>query len=206
MDFSFSEPSQDTRTDNACASRNRRSAVMVAQLSGSIPGRLWGRNEFKVHSGRCSETMHHDAMDLPIAQLMSIVAYMLRVTLHGYNDMRHFPGRSLTHDHTTATFSPLSLFLRNLTAASRASYRYPVIRNFEHFLQVRPTLFFYQTLPDALKTGCSKCTEKQKAATDKVIRHLRKNKSHDWNRLVNKYDPNGEFRSKYEARLSDARR
>ncbi|XP_046661971.1 ejaculatory bulb-specific protein 3-like [Homalodisca vitripennis] len=63
-----------------------------------------------------------------------------------------------------------------------------------------------KTLPDALKTGCSKCTEKQKAATDKVIRHLRKNKSHDWNRLVNKYDPNGEFRSKYEARLSDARR
>nr|AWC68028.1 chemosensory protein 9 [Matsumurasca onukii] len=58
-----------------------------------------------------------------------------------------------------------------------------------------------KTLPDALKTGCSQCTEKQKAATDKVIRHLRKNKSRDWERLVNKYDPSGEFRSKYESRL-----
>ncbi|XP_054277831.1 ejaculatory bulb-specific protein 3-like [Macrosteles quadrilineatus] len=60
-----------------------------------------------------------------------------------------------------------------------------------------------KTLPDALRTGCSKCTEKQKIATDKVIKHVRKHKSRDWERLVNKYDPKGEFRSKYESRLDN---
>jgi len=58
-----------------------------------------------------------------------------------------------------------------------------------------------RTLPDALRTGCSKCTDKQKAATDKVIKHVRKHKAREWERLVNKYDPKGEFRSKYEDRL-----
>lgn len=62
-----------------------------------------------------------------------------------------------------------------------------------------------ETLPDALRTGCEKCSEKQKAATDKVIRHVVKNRARDWERLAKKYDPSGEFRSKYEDRFDDIR-
>ncbi|XP_022910989.2 ejaculatory bulb-specific protein 3-like [Onthophagus taurus] len=55
-----------------------------------------------------------------------------------------------------------------------------------------------KTLPDALANGCNKCNERQKAAAEKVIRHLIKNKNNDWKRLTNKYDPNGQYRKKYE--------
>ncbi|XP_059479528.1 ejaculatory bulb-specific protein 3-like [Neocloeon triangulifer] len=57
-------------------------------------------------------------------------------------------------------------------------------------------------LPDALETGCSKCNEKQKNATEKVLRHLSKNKPNLWTELTAKYDPEGKYRSKYESEAS----
>nr|AYP30832.1 CSP7 [Corythucha ciliata] len=59
-----------------------------------------------------------------------------------------------------------------------------------------------KTLPDALKTGCVKCNEKQKAQTEKVLRHLSSKRPRDWTRLKAKYDPTGEFSKKYEDKLS----
>ncbi|KAF4524965.1 hypothetical protein B566_EDAN014482 [Ephemera danica] len=54
-------------------------------------------------------------------------------------------------------------------------------------------------LPDALEQGCSKCTPKQKDATEKVIRFLIDNRPEQWMELQAKYDPNGVYRQRYEA-------
>nr|AGZ04919.1 chemosensory protein 9 [Sogatella furcifera] len=49
-------------------------------------------------------------------------------------------------------------------------------------------------LPDAIQSNCSKCSEKQRQASVKVMRHLRQSKERDWNRLLDKYDPQGDKR------------
>jgi hypothetical protein len=55
------------------------------------------------------------------------------------------------------------------------------------------------TLPDALQTDCSKCSDKQKAGSTKVIHFLIDNKKEDWQKLEAKYDPSGDYRVKYES-------
>lgn len=57
---------------------------------------------------------------------------------------------------------------------------------------------FTEVLPDALKTDCSKCTEIQKDRSEKVIRFLIKNRSADFDHLIAKYDPSGEYKKKIE--------
>ncbi|XP_071448271.1 ejaculatory bulb-specific protein 3-like [Hetaerina americana] len=56
-----------------------------------------------------------------------------------------------------------------------------------------------KSIPDALKTECAKCTEKQREKAEKVIRHLIDKKPEMWAQLEAKWDPNGEYRKKYEA-------
>lgn len=46
-----------------------------------------------------------------------------------------------------------------------------------------------RVLPDALKTNCSKCSEKQKTGTEHVIKFLIDNKKPQWEELQAKYDP-----------------
>nr|AXF54072.1 chemosensory protein 4 [Dendroctonus armandi] len=58
-----------------------------------------------------------------------------------------------------------------------------------------------KTLPDALASACSKCNDKQKSTTEKVIRHLQTRRAKDWDRLSKKYDPEGVYKQKYEAEL-----
>ncbi|XP_029169469.1 ejaculatory bulb-specific protein 3 [Nylanderia fulva] len=53
-------------------------------------------------------------------------------------------------------------------------------------------------LPDALETECSKCSEKQREGTEKVIRYLVNKKPATWDQLKKKYDPTGEYSHKYE--------
>ncbi|CAL1687532.1 unnamed protein product [Lasius platythorax] len=55
-----------------------------------------------------------------------------------------------------------------------------------------------KTLPDALSTDCSKCNDKQKAMAEKVINHLKTKRSRDWDRLLAKFDPYGEYKKRYE--------
>ena len=55
-----------------------------------------------------------------------------------------------------------------------------------------------RTLPDALKTDCSKCSEKQKAGTERVLRFLIEKKPTQYAELQKKYDPEGVYYSKYE--------
>lgn len=58
-------------------------------------------------------------------------------------------------------------------------------------------LCFLEYLPDAIQTECSKCSPKQKEGSEKVIRHLAKNKKDWWKSLIDKYDPTGEHKKNY---------
>ncbi|CAG9860083.1 unnamed protein product [Phyllotreta striolata] len=53
-------------------------------------------------------------------------------------------------------------------------------------------------LPDALKTECSKCTEKQKAGAREVVDFIVKDKPDWFKDLQNKYDPDGIYKEKYK--------
>jgi len=53
---------------------------------------------------------------------------------------------------------------------------------------------FTESLPDALASDCSKCSEKQRIGSDKVIKYLIANKPAMWTELEKKYDPNGDYR------------
>lgn len=52
-------------------------------------------------------------------------------------------------------------------------------------------------LPDALKTNCSKCSEKQQKSTEHVIKFLIDNKSTQWEALQAKYDPEHIYINKF---------
>lgn len=52
-------------------------------------------------------------------------------------------------------------------------------------------------LPDALRTNCAKCTEKQRDGTDRVLRFIVKNKPDEWKRLKAKFDPEDKFIKQY---------
>lgn len=56
-----------------------------------------------------------------------------------------------------------------------------------------------KNLPDALKTDCSKCSEKQKAGSEQVLKYIIKNKPKEWEELQAKFDPDHIFLKKYEA-------
>ncbi|XP_073847457.1 pherokine 3 [Musca autumnalis] len=52
-------------------------------------------------------------------------------------------------------------------------------------------------LPDALQSDCSKCTDIQKRNSQKVINFLRARRPGEWKLLLDKYDPNGNYRAKH---------
>lgn len=56
-----------------------------------------------------------------------------------------------------------------------------------------------RVLPDALQTECSKCSERQRTGTDKVLRHLIENKPAEWKELSAVYDPQNIYITKYRA-------
>lgn len=59
--------------------------------------------------------------------------------------------------------------------------------------------FFSGSLPDAIETECSKCSEKQRVGAEKVTHYLIDNKPDQWERLAKVYDKDGEYRRKYLA-------
>lgn len=68
-----------------------------------------------------------------------------------------------------------------------------------HNLVITYVLRFAEFLPDALKTNCSKCTQKQKDGGRKVIKFLVKNKPDVWEKILKKFDPEGIYTTKYAA-------
>ncbi|KAJ8925789.1 hypothetical protein NQ315_009639 [Exocentrus adspersus] len=59
-----------------------------------------------------------------------------------------------------------------------------------------------KNLPDALQTDCSKCSEKQKDGSRKILKHLVKNKREWFNELAAKYDPDSSYRKRNEAEFA----
>lgn len=63
---------------------------------------------------------------------------------------------------------------------------------------------FSGNLPDALKSECSKCSEKQKENTEKVINFLIEKKPEMWKTLQQQYDPEQVFVKKHYPELVTA--
>ncbi|XP_076248902.1 ejaculatory bulb-specific protein 3-like [Calliopsis andreniformis] len=55
-----------------------------------------------------------------------------------------------------------------------------------------------KSLPDALENRCTKCSEKQKMGSEKVIRYLIDERPQIWERLSKKYDPTGEHTRRFQ--------
>nr|AUF72992.1 chemosensory protein [Anoplophora chinensis] len=53
-------------------------------------------------------------------------------------------------------------------------------------------------IPEALETECAKCSERHKGGVRRVIKFLAENRKEWWNELVQKYDPDGTYRKKYQ--------
>lgn len=64
--------------------------------------------------------------------------------------------------------------------------------------------FLSEILPDAIRTGCSKCSEEQIKVARKVSDKLRKDHKDIWDKLSDKYDPEGTYRLKYKKELIEA--
>ncbi|KAK9891308.1 hypothetical protein WA026_013615 [Henosepilachna vigintioctopunctata] len=56
-------------------------------------------------------------------------------------------------------------------------------------------------LPDAIHSGCSKCSRKHKDVSKRMINHLIKNKPELWKQLEEKFDPQATYRTKYKDEL-----
>ncbi|XP_055639583.1 ejaculatory bulb-specific protein 3-like [Toxorhynchites rutilus septentrionalis] len=59
-------------------------------------------------------------------------------------------------------------------------------------------------LPEALKTNCAKCSEKQRNGAIQVINYMIDNRAEQWKVLQQKYDPDNVYVNKYrdEARAA----
>lgn len=56
-----------------------------------------------------------------------------------------------------------------------------------------------RNLGDALTTECSKCSPKQRANSDKVLRYIINNKPAEWKVLQDKFDPKGIYIARYRS-------
>lgn len=54
-----------------------------------------------------------------------------------------------------------------------------------------------RTLPDALQTNCSKCSQKQRDGAERAIRYLVDNRPTEWNALQQKFDPQNLYAARY---------
>uniref|UniRef100_A0A1V1WC08 Chemosensory protein 4 n=1 Tax=Mythimna separata TaxID=271217 RepID=A0A1V1WC08_MYTSE len=57
-------------------------------------------------------------------------------------------------------------------------------------------------LPEALRTKCVRCTERQKRAAVKVIRRLKNDFPEEWSKLASRWDPTGDFTRYFEEFLA----
>lgn len=54
-------------------------------------------------------------------------------------------------------------------------------------------------MPDALETNCSKCTDRQREMSTKVVAFLIDNRPNYWKPLQEKYDPDSTYTTAYLA-------
>ncbi|XP_041985020.1 uncharacterized protein LOC121737412 [Aricia agestis] len=58
-------------------------------------------------------------------------------------------------------------------------------------------------LQDAIENNCMKCTASQEKGATKIIDHLIKHENEIWQELIEKFDPEGKWRRKYEERARE---
>ncbi|CAH1116677.1 unnamed protein product [Phaedon cochleariae] len=58
-------------------------------------------------------------------------------------------------------------------------------------------------LADAMKSECSKCSDKQREGSKKVLQFLLKNKRATFDEIESKYDPDGLYLKKYKDKLAE---
>ncbi|XP_044743542.1 ejaculatory bulb-specific protein 3-like [Chrysoperla carnea] len=56
-----------------------------------------------------------------------------------------------------------------------------------------------QSIPDAIETNCTKCTQTQKEGSQKVMYFLIDNEKEAWAQLEKKFDPTGSYKKRYLA-------
>lgn len=61
---------------------------------------------------------------------------------------------------------------------------------------------FAGILPEALRTKCIRCTDRQKKAAVKVIKRLKYDYPEEWAQLSARWDPTGDFTRYFEEYLS----
>ncbi|RVE43733.1 hypothetical protein evm_011582 [Chilo suppressalis] len=63
---------------------------------------------------------------------------------------------------------------------------------------------FKSTIPDALKTECSKCSPKQRVLIRTVVKGFQEKLPDIWSEIFQKYDPNGEYKEAFERFLNSS--
>nr|ANA75023.1 putative chemosensory protein 5 [Ectropis obliqua] len=58
---------------------------------------------------------------------------------------------------------------------------------------------FKKVIPDAVKTKCEKCSDKQKELIRIVVKAMQEKLPELWQELVKKEDPNGQYKGAFEA-------
>lgn len=61
--------------------------------------------------------------------------------------------------------------------------------------------FSTETLPNTLQTLCEKCSETQVNKVLSVLKRVKNDYPAEWNVVLQKWDPNGEYRTKFEAKF-----
>ncbi|XP_054257720.1 ejaculatory bulb-specific protein 3-like [Macrosteles quadrilineatus] len=56
-----------------------------------------------------------------------------------------------------------------------------------------------KNLPESLENNCAKCSEKQRANSERVLKYIYKNKPDMFKELESKYDPNNKYRKLKES-------
>ncbi|XP_046751118.1 ejaculatory bulb-specific protein 3-like [Diprion similis] len=59
-------------------------------------------------------------------------------------------------------------------------------------------------LPDALKNECKDCSQNQRLGSEKVIRFLVNKRPDAWDKLATKYDPENEYKKKFQTEAEKA--
>lgn len=58
-------------------------------------------------------------------------------------------------------------------------------------------------LPDAVKSNCEKCSEKQREGSKVILKHLIDKEPEIWKELEQKYDPDRTYRNRYKDKAAE---
>nr|QGN03659.1 putative chemosensory protein 9 [Conopomorpha sinensis] len=127
-----------------------------------------------------------------ISAVLQTFSYFPSVLSQDANDMRNMPKYDVRYDY---------LDIDAILDSKR------LVRNYVDCLinSVRCTpegKALKRILPEALRSKCARCTERQKRTAVKVIRRLKYEYPEEWGKLSGKWDPTGDFTRFFEDYLA----